>query len=208
MTEQGLVEFCRHGSGNSYLNNDKILDMNKLKRAKLDCNDLIGLFNRLFLNSHQTKLAGGGQEPVYLPADCERGINAIIFSHDYFASALHEVAHWCIAGRSRRAKLDYGYWYVPEGRNTQQQAKFEQVETRPQALEWIFAKACQADFRVSFDNPGQLNAEAERRFVLAVKEQVAVYKRTGLPRRAQLYLDALENFYGSKIAAKQRLAIN
>ncbi|WP_459782603.1 elongation factor P hydroxylase, partial [Photobacterium sp. R1] len=92
-----------------------------------DYNDLITLFNRTFLTRFNTELVLGGDEPIYLPADTEHPHHRIVFARGYFASALHEIAHWCIAGPERRLKEDYGYWYLPDGRDTEQQAVFEQV---------------------------------------------------------------------------------
>ena len=63
-----------------------------------------------------------------LPAQQPGALNRIVFTHDYFASALHEVAHWCVAGPERRRLTDYGYWYAPDGRTEKQQMEFERVE--------------------------------------------------------------------------------
>lgn len=70
----------------------------------------------------------------------------------FFNSALHEISHWTIAGEERRKLPDLGYWYAPDGRTQEQQALFEQVEIKPQAIEWMFAKAFGRKFRVSLDN--------------------------------------------------------
>ncbi len=43
-----------------------------------------------------------------------------------------------------------GYWYAPDGHTQEQQALFEQVEIKPQAIEWLFAQAFGRKFRVSF----------------------------------------------------------
>ena len=40
-------------------------------------------------------------------------------------------------------------WYAPDGRTKEQQALFEQVEIKPQAIEWMFSKAFGRRFRVS-----------------------------------------------------------
>ena len=88
------------------------------------CSHLVEIFNNLFQSSYRTKLIGGADEPLYLP-EGPGGIHQVRFRKDYYASALHEIAHWCIAGVSRREMLDYGYWYEPDGRNMQQQAAFE-----------------------------------------------------------------------------------
>ena len=79
---------------------------------------LRALFDGLFLASENTCLLQGGAEPVYLPADADHPQNRIVFRLDYAASALHEIAHWCIAGAARRRLIDYGYWYSPDGRDS------------------------------------------------------------------------------------------
>jgi len=76
----------------------------------------------------------------------------VIFAHGFYASALHEVAYWCIAGEKRRQLVDYGYWYCPDGRDIQTQHQFENVEIKPQALEWLFCVASDFPFNVSCDN--------------------------------------------------------
>ncbi|AJQ94940.1 elongation factor P hydroxylase [Gynuella sunshinyii] len=159
-----------------------------------DPEDLITIFNRLFDISEQTVLVRGGDEPIYLPAwhtgyRCE-----IQFAHGFFASALHEIAHWCIAGRERRQLVDFGYWYEPDGRSQQQQSLFERVEVKPQALEWIFHRSCDHRFRISADN---LSGEATDSSVFKqnVIQQVHTYLLEGLPSRAALFRDALQDFY-------------
>ena len=114
--------------------------------------DLIRLFNDEFLASHNTVLVRGGDEPIYLPADAEHPRHRIVFARGFYASALHEIAHWCIAGPRRRLLVDYGYWYRPDGRTAEEQAEFERVEARPQALEWAFSIVADFRFHVSADN--------------------------------------------------------
>ena len=97
-------------------------------------------------------LEGGFEEPVYLAGTSVAGEPARIrYTRDYFRSALHEVAHWCVAGPRRRRLDDYGYWYAPDGRDAAAQAEFLRVEVRPQALEALFCAACNHPFRVSLD---------------------------------------------------------
>lgn len=115
---------------------------------------LISHFNYWFAHRHVC-LVRGEHEPEYFPAQGNQPAR-IVFAHGYFASALHEISHWCIAGEQRRTLPDLGYWYAPDGRNAEQQALFEQVEVKPQALEWLFTQACKRQFRVSLDN---LNGE-------------------------------------------------
>ena len=81
-------------------------------------------------------------EPYYQPATGECDMHRLFYRSDYFASALHEVAHWCIAGERRRQLADFGYWYTPDGRSPQQQSAFEAVEAKPQPLDWFFSLAC------------------------------------------------------------------
>lgn len=113
-------------------------------------NWFIDLFNSVF-SSLNVRLVRGDDEPEYFPAS-ENSAAQIVFAHGYLASALHEVSHWCIAGKRRRQLLDYGYWYAADGRSEAQQKAFEQVEIKPQALECLFSLACHQPFRVSQDN--------------------------------------------------------
>ena len=83
--------------------------------------DLIIIFNQRFANEFNTRLVKGEDEPLYSPASESCDYHQIIFAHGYYASALHEIAHWCIAGEERRLLEDFGYWYQPDGRNEQEQ---------------------------------------------------------------------------------------
>lgn len=156
--------------------------------------DLVHIFNHCFSGKFKTRLVGGGDEPIYLPADSLCDHHRIIFTRDYFASALHEVAHWCIAGEQRRQRVDYGYWYAPDGRTASQQSAFEQVEVRPQALEWLFSRAAGYRFRISADNVEQ-GLSASDAFTRAVTSQVRHYCETGLAPRPQQFLQALIHYY-------------
>lgn len=111
---------------------------------------LILHFNHWFSHLNVT-LVRGECEPEYFPASAE-GPARIQFAHGFFNSALHEISHWSIAGEQRRELPDLGYWYAPDGRTAEQQALFEQVEIKPQAIEWMFARAFGRKFRVSLDN--------------------------------------------------------
>ena len=163
--------------------------------------DLIKLFAQCFGQSHQTQLVCGTDEPLYLPACATQPWHQIIFAHGYFSSALHECAHWFIAGHQRRLQTDYGYWYVPEGRNHQEQRLFEQVEIKPQALEWILAKACDYHFHFSLDNFNATDDSAY--FKTQVYAQVQRYCTEGLPERAQLFRQALCQFYQTEQVLKK-----
>ncbi len=149
------------------------------------------LFHACFFERYATVLEGGGDEPAYLPSmKPEHGAHRVIYRADYFSSALHEVAHWCLAGAARRALEDYGYWYEPDGRTAAQQAEFERVEARPQALEWIFADACHAPFNLSADNLAG-GAMPSARFEVAVHSARHALLGGGMPPRAAGFLRAL-----------------
>ncbi|MDH0030773.1 MULTISPECIES: elongation factor P hydroxylase [unclassified Acinetobacter] len=111
---------------------------------------LILHFNHWF-SHHNVILVKGDFEPEYFPATAEQPAR-IQFAHGFFNSALHEISHWSISGEKRRLLPDLGYWYAPDGRSAEQQALFEQVEIKPQAIEWLFATAFGRKFRVSLDN--------------------------------------------------------
>ena len=96
----------------------------------LKLTQLVDIFNALFLEEQNTRLQVGAVEPFYQAPKANQP--AVIYSRDnYFSSALHEIAHWCIAGTERRKLEDYGYWYCPDGRTADQQQAFEQVEIKP-----------------------------------------------------------------------------
>lgn len=156
--------------------------------------DLIKIFNGLFEHSYQTRLVKGGEEPLYLPKDKDCEYHQILFARGYFSSALHEISHWLIAGHERRQLLDYGYWYAPDGRTAHQQRLFEQVEIKPQALEWIMSDACGFRFQLSVDNltgdPGDISG-----FRDGVYQQVLSYCHQGLPQRALQLRQKLSQFY-------------
>lgn len=164
-------------------------------QCRHDAATLIKVFNELFLAGYNTGLEGGGAEPLYQPMSDSNPTHIIRFTRDYFASALHEVAHWCIAGAERRKLEDYGYWYAPDGRTAAQQQLFEQVEVRPQALEWTFSRASGYRFRLSADNlsAGLSHSQAFRE---AVWRQARRYCEQGLPERAAIFAQGLAGEFG------------
>jgi len=156
--------------------------------------DIISIFNETFFHSFNTKLVKGKDEPIYLPADKHCSYHRIIFAHGFYASALHEIAHWCIAGEKRRLLEDFGYWYEPDGRDEEQQKLFEQVEIKPQAVEWALCAASGKHFRVSADNLNGAEPDYQK-FQLSVFEQVRSYLKVGFPARALQLMEALSAFY-------------
>lgn len=156
--------------------------------------DLITIFDDCFASTYNTRLVKGDDEPVYLPAEGDRSYNAIFFAHGFFSSALHECSHWLIAGEERRKLIDFGYWYMPDGRTAEQQALFQQVEVKPQAMEWILSMATGHKFRVSIDNLNGAESDTVA-FKRAIYLQVMEYCQKGLPQRAHQFRTALSAFY-------------
>ncbi len=158
-----------------------------------DTKQLVQIFNRLFEQSENTLLQMGADEPFYQSAKDNQ--KAIVFAReDYFSSALHEIAHWTIAGEKRRQLDDFGYWYEPEGRSEAQQKEFEQVEIKPQAIEWLLSLACNHPFHFSADNLSQA-IDASEDFKNAVQTQAKNYLVSSLPQRAQLFFEQLKKHY-------------
>lgn len=163
--------------------------------------DLIALFDGCFKQSHNTRLVRGNHEPLYLPSGVAiegypaATFHQIIFAHGFFRSALHEVAHWLVAGEARRQQVDYGYWYEADGRDAEQQAIFEQVEVHPQAIEWLLTKSTGHRFCVSVDNLNGAQTDPEP-FKRAVLAKVQALLQKPLPVRVQIFQQALAEFYG------------
>ncbi len=160
--------------------------------------DLIALFNQCFEVEYNTQLVKGGDEPIYLPADESRPYHAIFFARGFFSSALHECAHWLIAGEKRRLQVDFGYWYIPDGRSSEEQTLFQHAEVKPQALEWILSRAAGYPFRLSIDNLSGEESDPHA-FIQAVYSQVKAYCEQGLSVRAKKFRDALCLFYGTPL---------
>lgn len=135
---------------------------------------LMAVFARWFAH-RQTVLVRGDDEPQYYAKTAELPAQ-IVFAHGFFASCLHEISHWCIAGQRRRGLDDFGYWYAPDGRDAAQQREFEQVEIAPQALECLFTLALGKRFRVSTDNLNAIrHGERDTQFDHNVYRQALVF---------------------------------
>ena len=155
--------------------------------------DVVKVFADTFAEQFNTILVSGAKEPFYQAA--RAGEPAKIFARaDYFSSALHEVAHWCVAGPKRRLCDDFGYWYEADGRSPEQQAAFEHVEVYPQSLEWAFHIACGKRFMISVDNLSHDN-QASTRFSHAVSVKAQALQGAGYPNRAAQFITALEHHY-------------
>ena len=178
-------------------NGPKLTISTPLSAYHHDPTDLIRLFNETFEQSEGVHLVRGDDEPVYLPADEHHRFHRVVFAHGFFASALHEIAHWCIAGPARRLLIDYGYWYKPDGRDRREQVEFEKVEARPQAIEWAFSIAAGSPFRVSVDNLSGEPVDQEG-FRRRVHDQLLRYAHEGFPARAQRFIGVLCEAYGRR----------
>ncbi|PKH02865.1 elongation factor P hydroxylase [Psychromonas sp. MB-3u-54] len=164
--------------------------------------DLITLFNNTFGDRFNTVLIAGEDEPVYLPADVQNRQHRIEFAHGFYASALHEIAHWLVAGEQRRLLVDYGYWYEPDGRDAKLQAEFEKVEITPQAIEWVLAASCGFKFDVSVDNLGGISID-RLSFKHKVHNRVMGYLKDGLSERAMLLINAFQDFYHTPVLSPE-----
>jgi hypothetical protein len=163
----------------------------KMKIEK-DAKKLISLFNAVFGTDFNVVINSDSDEPDYR-ASLEPNIpNLINFANGYCNSALHEIAHWVIAGDQRRSQHDYGYWYAADGRDSEQQKLFQQLEILPQAIEKAFCEAMQRPFKASLDN---LNHPVESSEIEKFEREIELKKcqlqQLGFPPRAQQFIDAL-----------------
>lgn len=166
--------------------------------------DIISIFDTCFADEFNTRLIKGGDEPIYIPANYKSEgyevlpYHAIYFARGFYSSALHEIAHWLVAGAERRQLEDFGYWYEPDGRSAERQRDFEKVEVKPQAIEWVLATAAGFRYFASADNLNGNPGDATP-FKQAVYAQVKEYAERGyLPKRAEKLRQALANFYGTE----------
>lgn len=164
-----------------------------------DLQVIIELFEFHFFTTYNTRLQAGASEPIYLPAGGDCAWHRLFFREDYISSALHETAHWCIAGAERLKQQDFGYWYHPDGRTQEQQQVFEAAEVKPQALEWMFSLACGQHFSLSVDNLEGDSPGASESFAQAVSKQAIHWCLPGrLPSRAELFIRALSGRFGAQ----------
>ena len=112
--------------------------------------------------------------------------------------------------------VDYGYWYVADGRDSSQQDAFFAAEVKPQALEWLFSVACGYPFAVSVDNVAIETTESDwyyweklaqdkASFQMQCREQILQWLATSIPKRAQSFVDALLAVYrpGHQVKAEE-----
>ena len=160
-----------------------------IPRAGLSAEQIADSFNAVFSGGCNTIMLGGASEPLFVPASGEQPAR-IHYTRDYARSALHEAAHWCIAGIDRRGLLDFGYAYQPPPRTQKQQQRFFLLERDTQALELLFCDAAELDFQPSPDN---LDIEREMLddFYRCVAERAGEWAKSRLPPRAIRLIDQL-----------------
>ena len=113
-----------------------------------------------------------------------------MFREDYPASALHEVAHWCIAGATRRQQEDFGYHYICAPRSSKQQREFFSAELRTQSLERFFADVLGLTFKPSADN-FEADVDAFAKAIDAYSPQLDTWLCSAGGARARVFAQAL-----------------
>lgn len=158
----------------------------------LDCQQIKSVFEQEFADTYRVQLSGGAEEPLYIPSDTQ---NQIIYTRDYPASALHEIAHWCLASAEQLQLKDWGHWYTPDGRTAEQQRTFQRAEARVQAIEWLLSIGAGRPFRESSDN---LSGEAidDSEFKDQIYQQAVRWCERGLPERARQLFCAFAKYRG------------
>lgn len=156
--------------------------------------DIQKIFHTTFGDKYKTRLEFGADEPFYQAAHDNSKDNIIYCREDFFASSLHEIAHWCLAGVERRQKDDYGFWYSPDGRDIEKQLLFEKVEVKPQAIEKAFSVACGYTFKASVDNLHLVDHDPSD-FITNINAQYERYLKASFPKRASEFIQALKEFY-------------
>jgi elongation factor P hydroxylase len=184
-----------------------VMVLDQRSKAVLNVQTVEDVFHQAFLMPFNTELIGGADEPIYRPADSQNGRNRLFYRQDYLSSALHEIAHWCIAGPERLQREDFGYWYHPDGRNPEQQHIFEAAEVKPQALEWIFSIACGHLFSISVDNLEGTGASGSSFKQDVVNQALFWCDKDVLPTRAGRFIPQLSDRF-SVVRGTQTDALN
>ncbi len=163
--------------------------------SKLIPTQIEDAFSEVFLEHYRTVLEGGHEEPFYRYSEMDAKPHRICYRHDFIASALHEVAHWCIAGKERRKINDYGYWYSPDGREASIQSRFYKVEALPQAIEKFFHQCLGSEgFHLSIDNlGGEISENEVNEFRLLVAKHFEMIQGGVMPKRAKIFSDQLKD---------------
>jgi elongation factor P hydroxylase len=159
--------------------------------------DIVDVFARCFWLSHATQLVGGAAEPLYQPSARAGEPHRLFYRENFAASALHETAHWCIAGSARRTQVDFGYVYNQPPRSARAQAAFFAAELKVQALEQVFCAAAGLVFVPSADQIG-VNLNEFRQQLETYQSELKGWMKNSGDRRAQKFEQALLRHAGSQ----------
>ena len=67
------------------------------EQQSLQC--IIQLFDSLFLDTENTQLIGGADEPLYIPSSSKKNPHQLIFRENFVSSALHVWNDTCVIDR-------------------------------------------------------------------------------------------------------------
>ena len=152
--------------------------------------DIVAVFTRCFRRSYATQLIGGAAEPLYQPAEAEHEPHRLYYRENFAASALHETAHWCVAGSARRTQVDFGYVYIEPPRTPAAQAAFFGAELKVQGLEELFCAAAGLEFVPSADQIG-VDLNDFRQQLAEHRSQVRQWMHNSSDQRAHQFEQAL-----------------
>lgn len=162
---------------------------------KIDCNDIEHIFNGCFKLTENTVIRSTQDEPNYQPTQPGEPLNCIFYTADSYASIMHEISHWCRAGRQRRTMHDYGYWYKEHGRTPAEQIIYVASESKTQALEWILCVAAGARVLIIPENQ-PISYAPSPGFKTQIYAHTMTLLSNGMPARAEIFKTALLKFYG------------
>ena len=182
-----------HSASNS--TNTRVLDASDRDDRRL-ADAIEKTFAQCFAQDYRTELVGGALEPLYEPASSAQPAR-LLYREDFPASALHEVAHWCVAGEARRQRVDFGYPYIAGPRSADQQATFFALELRTQSLEKQFAQAAGLDFLPSADNL-QADLNGFGGDIVAYEPQLLDWLARPAGARARRFIQGLESTFGTR----------
>ncbi len=133
---------------------------------------------------------------MILPADAEVPYNRIVFAHGFYASAIHEISHWCIAGKARRELVDFSATGIARmGVMPKRKASLKMLKRSRRHSTGCSVLAAGYPLNVSCDNL-EGDFEPDRVvFQRRVHAQVMDYLANGIPERPARFIKALQNYY-------------
>lgn len=158
------------------------------------CQNLINAFADIIPN---LTIKGDAEQPFY-EAPTANTHAILYFRSNYPRSLLHEISHYCLAGDRRRGLDDFGYWYAPCGRTTEEQQRFEEVEARPQGLEKAMCEIVGLKFSPSLDD---FSGRPPSECFLQELEKAYQEMRVNPPPTASKVLSGLKNYWKNNFVA-------